>query len=120
MALTGKVRSSLRDFLYETHGSVKLVESSVLANQVDEDLPLSTCPFFQDVELSVLSVGSLIKFVTDLACYQCWFQVTCIASQKQASKYPSGGKALRQAFGYASRKYWRNTIGAVFFRSIQS
>ena len=61
-----KVRSSLKKILYETHGSVNLVEKSVLTNHLDGDLPLSTCPFFQDVQLSVLSVGSLVKFVTDL------------------------------------------------------
>lgn len=94
-----KVRSSLTNFLYETHGSVKLAESAVLTNHIDEDLTLSTCPFFQDVKLSVLSVGSLVKSVTDLTCY-CWFQSNVhLAPQKQASKYPSIHRVGRDSAG---------------------
>jgi len=73
MALNLTVRSSLNEFLWETHGSMKSVESSVLADHFNENPPLTPCHYFQDVQLSVLSVGSLVRFVTDLAC-RCYSQ----------------------------------------------
>lgn len=70
-----------------------MVESFILTNHIDEDPPLSTCTFFQDVQLSVLSVGSLVKFVTDLTSY-CWLQVMCFSSPKASFQVSIGWKGV--------------------------
>ena len=86
-----KVRSSPKYFLYQTHGSVKFI---VLTNHIHEDppSPLPTCPFIQDVQLSVLSVG-LLKFVNDLTHHRL-FPIMDISSPKASFQVCIGWEGI--------------------------